>query len=136
MTNKEQLAIIVEGGVPLARLVAQRYRTQGEFAKAAGLSRPTVSRYLIGTSKPSSKYVPALCRALGVSIEDSVIFLPDSVDLQISKRRNEDLALKLAQANEALAELRHEVVSQRRDLKKLRKAVARVFAIVADPEKL
>lgn len=56
----------------LPPLIARKKLTIEEFAREAGLTRASVYNYLTDRSRPSEDSMLAMCRVLGVSLEEGL----------------------------------------------------------------
>lgn len=53
----------------IASQAKEKFKNQSEFAKAVGMTQGGVSQYFTGKRVPSVENLPAISRALGVSME-------------------------------------------------------------------
>lgn len=53
----------------IALQAKEKFKNQSAFAKAAGMTQGAISHYYAGKRVPSAEMIPAISRALGVSME-------------------------------------------------------------------
>lgn len=58
--------------------------TQEQAAEAIGVRQNTISRWELGTSVPSGKFIPKICKAYGMHYDD-IIFLHSDYALSVSE---------------------------------------------------
>lgn len=56
----------------LKQWMAVRDMTVLQFADTIGVSYPTVSNWRVGNTKPNTKYIPAIEKALGIDYKDII----------------------------------------------------------------
>jgi len=73
----------------LTELREGRFTSQGEAAKAIGVSQATLSRWESGEAEPSGEYRTAYASALGIQVAElgRVVYAPTSVLLSASTPR-------------------------------------------------
>ena len=83
--------------------------TERSLARAAGVSQQSVSRWRTGSARPSSRRLPALAKALGVSVDDLVNQLTLDIEARAEVQRLaglrqevEDLRLRVTQLENLL----------------------------------
>ncbi len=92
----------------IASVAKEKFKTQIDFARAVGIAQSAISNYYKGSKVPSAENLPAIARALDVSVEwlltgsdgDGV-----PVELRRLRQRTRELEQRVMQLDKALLEI-------------------------------